>query len=151
MVKRVVGPIREFFEKCSDSPLLTRCKICQKTTSRGSSDPSKMTVTNLKNYLAANHGDEYKKFKNLESSQSQKRLAKSELEGASKCKQTKLSFSGNEGMTWDQNDARALKCHKSVLMCLIWGMIPYNEVTNAGFMQLIIFVSICEFYCNFKH
>ena len=40
-------------------------------------------------------------------------------------------------MTWDQNDARALKCHKSVLKYLIWDMIPYNEVTNAGFMQLI--------------
>ena len=78
-----------------------------------------------------------KKIKDLESSQSQKRLDESKLEGASKCKQTKLSFSGNEGMTWDQNDARALKCHILVLKYLIWDMIPYNEVTNAGFMQLI--------------
>ena len=61
MVKRVVSPMWEFFEKCSDSPHLVRCKIFQKTTSRGSSDPYKMTVTYLKNHREANHGDEYKK------------------------------------------------------------------------------------------
>ena len=137
MVKRIVSSIWDFFEKVTDSPHLARCKICHKTASRGSADPSKMTVTNLKNHLSSNHNDEFKKFKELETSQSQKRVAESDAETSKNSKQTKISFTKTYSNHWDDKDPRSLICHKAVLKYLIWDMVPYHEVTNEGFGQLI--------------
>ena len=63
MGKSATSPIWQYFEKSLADVSFAICKKCKSKTSRGSTDPKRMTNTNLVTHLLKNHKDLYDQYK----------------------------------------------------------------------------------------
>jgi hypothetical protein len=151
MVRTTSSPVWSFFDKLVDDPSHVECKQCKVKVSRGSSNPKKMTNSNMKNHLSQKHPDQYTTFKKTDEENNQKKRQAEEDEedpaGAFSLRNKKqkndllqltvpdLMADNTEG--WKMNDPRNMRIHKSVLTHMIWDLQPFNIVNQPGFLTLL--------------
>ena len=137
MVRTTSSPIWSYFDKLVDNPSHVECKV---KVSRGSSNPKKMTNSNMKNHLSQKHPDIYASFKKTdEENNEKKRQAEEDDEDPAgpfslrnkKQKDDLLQLTvpdlmADQTQGWKINDPRNVKIHNSVLKMMIWDLQPYN-------------------------